>query len=151
MASLFMTAVPLALTGVLTGIYWSVEIHDRRIEALTAPQYMAMHQMRDATFARVMPVFGLGTLFLVITCVAFALAPGWPRWLGAVAVILLVADIIFTIRRQLPVNREIQSWTESTIPVDWRSARDLWASQHRTRLVLCTAAYGALLVAVLPG
>jgi hypothetical protein len=148
MAQLIMSALALALMGVLTGIYWSVEIHDRRIDVLTASQYMAMHQMRDATFAKVMPFVGLGTLIVVVVSVGFALGTGWPRWIGAIAMMLIIADIVMTISRQVPLNQEVQSWSETTIPAHWRSVRDQWAAQHRLRLALCTLAYCALLVAV---
>ena len=72
MEYLIVMAVPLALMGVLTGIYWSAEIYDRRIESLSASQYMSMHQMRDGTFAKVMPFVGFGTLLAVIVSVVLA-------------------------------------------------------------------------------
>ncbi len=148
MEYLIVMAVPLALMGVLTGVYWSAEIHDRRIDRLSASQYMAMHQMRDGTFAKVMPFVGLGTLLAVIMSVVLAIEPGWPQWLGITAVGLMVIDIVFTVTRQLPLNREVQNWTEATIPAHWRSVRDGWASNHRMRTLFGTLGYGALIAAV---
>jgi hypothetical protein len=148
MEYLIVMAVPLALMGVLTGIYWSAEIHDRRIGNLSAGQYMSMHQMRDGTFAKVMPFVGFGTLLTVIASVALAIEAGWPRWLGIIAVGLMVIDIVFTVARQLPLNREVQSWTEATIPAHWRSVRDGWATNHRMRTLFGTLAYVALIAAV---
>jgi Domain of unknown function (DUF1772) len=148
MEYLIVMAVPLALMGALTGIYWSAEIHDRRIDRLSAGQYMSMHQMRDGTFAKVMPFVGFGTLLTVIVSVVLAIEPGWPRWLGIAAVGFMVIDIVFTAARQLPLNREVRNWTEATIPADWRSVRDGWATNHRMRTLFGTLAYIALIAAV---
>ena len=148
MEYLILMAVPLALMGMLTGVYWSAEIHDRRIDSLSASQYMAMHQMRDATFAKVMPFVGMGTLLAVISSVLLALEPGWSRWLGIAAVVFMLVDTVLTVTRQLPLNREVQGWTEATIPAHWRAVRDGWAANHRMRTLFGTLACAALLAAV---
>lgn len=149
MKQMIMTGLPLALMGTLTGIYWSVEIHDRRIATLTATQYRAMHQMRDATFAKVMPVVGMGTFLIAAAAVVMAIEPGWPSLIGSAALMLMAADIGLTVSRQLPLNQAVQSWTDATIPDDWQRVRDQWAMHHRVRTVLLTLAYGAMLVAVM--
>ena len=58
--TLWLVAGALAMSGLIAGIYISTAIHDHRIAQLSATQYMAMHQMRDASFKRVMPFIGLG-------------------------------------------------------------------------------------------
>ena len=135
--------------GILLGIYLAPLIHDHRIGDLSDVQYVAMHQMRDKTFARVMPAMGLSILALAGVSVAIAMAPGIPRQLGGLAVGLLVIDIVFTVRRQVPINRRIQAWTGSEIPVEWMQLRDMWARQHLVRLSLATLACACFAVAVL--
>jgi hypothetical protein len=139
----------LALLGLIAGIYVSALIHDWRIGDLSATQYAAMHQMRDKTFRRVMPVFGLTTVVLVAASAAFAVDTGLPRVLAWIATALLLADVALTVTRQMPLNLAIQSWTEATIPTDWTQVRDQWASQHHMRTALCLMAYACLLGAVL--
>lgn len=53
---MLLLAAALGLLGLVAGIYVSSLIHDHRIADLSAGQYVAMHQMRDKTFRRVMPV-----------------------------------------------------------------------------------------------
>jgi uncharacterized membrane protein len=142
-------AAALGLLGVVAGIYVSTLIHDHRIGDLSAEQYVAVHQMRDKTFRRVMPVVGLAILGLVTASAIFAVGPGTPRTLAAIAAVLLAADVVLTITRQLPLNARIQSWTEATIPAEWSQARDRWATQHRIRMVLGLAAYVCFLAGVL--
>ena len=138
----------LALVGIEAGIYVSGLIHDHRMADLSATQYTAMHQMRDKTFRKVMPVLGLATFGLLLFSTAVGLAPGVPRFLGAAAVLLLLLDIAVTLGRQLPLNHSIQTWTEATIPGDWADVRDRWALHHRVRSFLGLAAYACFLVAV---
>ena len=48
-----------SLLDIVVGIYVTGIIRDFRIVDLPASQYAAMHQMRDKTFRRIMPVVGL--------------------------------------------------------------------------------------------
>jgi hypothetical protein len=140
-------AAALGLLGLIAGIYVSALIHDHRVADLSAPQYVAMHQMRDRTFRRVMPAIGLTTLALVLLSVLFAIGSGLPLALGCAAAVLLVLDIVFTITRQVPLNARIQSWTDATIPADWSRTRDQWANQHLLRTAICLVAYMCFLAA----
>ena len=142
-------AAALGLLGLVAGIYVSALIHDHRVADLSAPQYVAMHQMRDKTFRRVMPALGLTTLALVLLSVLFAMGSGLPLVLGCAAVALLMLDIVITVTRQVPLNVRIQSWTNATIPADWSRIRDQWANQHLIRTVICLAAYLCFLAAAL--
>jgi hypothetical protein len=137
----------LALTGVLAGTYVSAAIHDHRVADLTAGQYVAMHQMRDKTFRRVMPPFALATIGIVIATAIFGAPSVVARTLSAIAAVLLITDIVLTVRRQLPLNQEIQSWTEATIPGDWAQTRDKWTANHSIRAVLGVSAFLCVLIA----
>jgi hypothetical protein len=141
-------AASLALMGVIAGIYVTGLIHDHRIADLSASQYAAMHQMRDKSFRRVMPVLGLGTFNLVLVAVMAALPPGMPRLLGGFAVLMLLGDLLIAIKAQLPLNRYIQSWAENRIPADWSDTRDRWAFNHAVRSALGIGAYLCLAAAV---
>jgi uncharacterized membrane protein len=142
-------AAALGSVGLLAGIYVSSLIHDHRIADLSAGQYLAMHQMRDKTFRRVMPAIGLTTVTLVILSVAFAVGSGTAFVLGSAAATLLLLDIALTVTRQLPLNARVQSWTDATIPADWSRTRDQWAAQHLIRTIICLVAYACFLAAVL--
>ena len=147
MGMVLVLAAALGLLGLIAGIYVSTLIHDHRVAELSAPQYVAMHQMRDKTFRRVMPAIGLTTLALVLLSVLFAISPGLPFALGCAAAALLVLDIVFTVTRQVPLNARMQGWTEAKIPADWSRTRDQWASQHLIRTVTCLVAYVCFLAA----
>ena len=85
----------------------------------------------------------------MIAAAIFALGPGTPRWLFFIAAILLVADAVFIVRYQLPLNQQITAWTEADIPPDWAQLRDRWARNHTMRLVLGVGAYLLVLVAIM--
>ena len=141
--------VSLAPIGILAGIYLATSIHDYRVADLSATQYVAMHQMRDKTFRAIMPALSLTTFGLASASAAWALAPGVPSFLGAAACLLLMIDIILATTWQIPLNRQIQSWTESATPLDWHQVRDRWALHHNMRTTLGSASYVLFLAAVL--
>lgn len=147
--TLLLLGASLGLLGIVAGIYVTGLIHDHRVCDLSAGQYTAMHQMRDKTFRRVMPVVGLATVALVIASAIFTVSSGAPWALAAIAAALLLVDVAFTITRQMPLNSRVQSWTEATIPADWAHIRDQWAAQHRVRVILAMIAYWSFLAAVL--
>lgn len=146
---LLLLETALGLSGLVAGIYVSALIHDHRIADLSASQYVAMHQMRDKTFRCAMPVVGLANLGFVVAAAAVAVGSGLPRILTVIAVVLLLADMALTMGRQLPLNAQIQSWTDATIPANWSQIRDKWAAQHVIRALLGLGAYACLMTAAL--
>jgi hypothetical protein len=48
-----------------------------------------------------------------------------------------------------PVNREVNGWTETTMPADWMRARDRWEYGHAAGAVLALVALVALILAAL--
>jgi hypothetical protein len=130
----------LVLTGIVAGLYVSTTIHDHRVAELSAGEYTATHQMRDKTFRVVMPPFRLVTLALTVVA-AFVATAGLPRWLAIAAAALIVADIVLTVKLQVPLNEQVQSWSASTIPAHWTEVRDRWAAHHSMRLLIGLASY----------
>ncbi len=146
---LMLLGFSLAFVGIVAGIYVGTMIHDHRIRELSAAQYVALHQMRDKTFRKVMPVLGSTMLGLVLISTAIGLTSGTPRLLGAAAVVLMTLDIALTMRHQLPLNQTIQSWSETTIPQHWAQVRDRWTLHHVVRAALASTAYTCWLASVL--
>jgi hypothetical protein len=143
-----LAALATVLTGLIAGIYVSVLIHDHRIRDLTGPNYAAMHQMRDKTFRRVMPALVLPTLaLLVVNAVLHRQA--LPGAVFAVAALISLTDAVLTIRHQLPLNKEVQSWDADHPPARWADVRDAWAQGHIPRIGLGTTIFAASLWAVI--
>jgi Domain of unknown function (DUF1772) len=128
-------ALATILTGLIAGIYVSVLIHDHRIRDLTGPNYAAMHQMRDKTFRRVMPVLVIPTLALLILN-AVLHREGLSGAVFALAALISLTDTVRTIRHQLPLNRQVQSWDADHPPAHWADVRDAWARGHIPRIAL---------------
>lgn len=145
----FFLILPILMLGLLAGIYVSVLIHDHRVEDLTAQQYVAMHQMREKTFALVMPPVIMLVVLLAFSGTSSLLASGWPTLLGAIAVTLLVFDIVLTIKNQVPLDKRIQSWTIDAVPREWRTVRDRWAAHHSMRCGLAVCSFACFVVASL--
>lgn len=147
MDSLLMVAA-MAIFGLVTGIYVTGLIHDHRVRDLGAGQYVAMHQMRDKSFRQAMPPIGLANFALVTLSALLAVEAGAAKILALGAAALLFADIVLTIRLQLPLNRTIQSWTDGAIPQDWSAVRDRWGHHHTIRTLLAVIAYSLYAAAI---
>ncbi|MGZ3274823.1 MAG: anthrone oxygenase family protein [Caulobacteraceae bacterium] len=130
----------LLLSGVLAGIYVGVLIGDVRIADLDAGQYAALHQARDKTFRRVMPVLGVCTAAILAGAAARAGSP-IQRNLFAAAALIEVLDIAIAIRWQVPRNNAVQAWAAASPPIDWRVIRDGWDATHKVRTALGLAIF----------
>ncbi len=145
---LIVPAVATLLTGLVAGIYLSVPIHDRRIVDLDGPAYVAMHQMRDATFRVVMPPLSI-TMVTVLVVSAILTMSSVSGALFACAAVASVADIVLTVRHQIPLNHEVQSWDSAYPPKHWAMVRDSWGQGHGIRLAIGILVFAATLTATL--
>jgi hypothetical protein len=62
-------------------------------------------------------------------------------------VALLMIDIVFTVRKQVPLNLRIQSWSLRDVPEQWHEVRDQWILQHHMRCVLGVGSFAFFLMA----
>ncbi len=53
--------------------------------------------------------------------------------LSLVALVLILADMVIAIRGDVPINREIQSWSVAAHPAHWADLRDQWFAYMRWR------------------
>ena len=67
---------------------------------------------------------------------------------GAALLLMLVA-LVITLVVNVPIDRQIQSWTTATLPIDWRAIRDRWEFYHGLRTVVSVAALACLFASTL--
>lgn len=66
----------------------------------------------------------------------------------AIALVALIADILITVKGNLPVNDIINSWSPDNFPSNWADYRDKWFRIFQYRQVINTLGFVSLLIGV---
>ncbi|HYD47460.1 MAG TPA: anthrone oxygenase family protein [Terriglobales bacterium] len=117
--------------------------------ALPAAAYIELRHGIDAAMNRRLPVIYLSTL----AAVTLHLALSWNRGGGHLLLILmallcLVADIALALRKNVPINQTIDSWSAADYPADWATYRARWFAAFRYRQIVMIAGFLSLLLGI---
>ena len=139
-------SVSLGLTAITAGINVRDVISYPGIKRLDGPHYARYHQEIDREFARAMPVVGQASLVASVATVAVSQEPR-RRALAALALACNAAAVAVTVTREVPLNKQVQSWSAEAPPDEWRAMRERWFMGHRARTALSVVGLGCLIAA----
>src|SRR5262245_37756652 len=69
--------------------------------------------------------------------------------LAGAALGLMIVALAITLAVNVPIDRQIQSWTTAALPPDWKAIRDRWEVFHGLRTLSSLAALASLFVSTL--
>lgn len=90
-------------------------------------------QLEDALYSKAMPPLFLTTLVaLFVSCFV---TRGRARGLFVAATVFMLVVLIVTLRGEVPLNQQIQTWVPGTAPANWADIRDRWLANHLVRTI----------------
>ncbi len=119
--------------GLLAGLLVGTGMASATAKGLPEASWTLRFQAEDALFAKVMPPTVLVALALLVA--SAVVAHGAARGFFAAAALLMLFVLVFTVAREVPLNKEIQSWTAGSAPANWTAVRDRWLLNHAVRSV----------------
>ena len=134
------------LVGLIAGLLVGTAIDHHRLRVLDAAAWTSARQSIDAVFSKLLPWWWNITLLLLFF--AAYLNQGRARWLFLSAGVLLLFGIVITVVIEVPINKQIASWTPATIPANWVDLRERWLSFHNVRSAAGVLAFACALVGV---
>jgi len=66
-------------------------------------------------------------------------------------IVALVAEILLTLKGNLPINDVINTWSADTIPANWATIRDKWFTIFQYRQIASITGFVSLLIGVFFG
>ncbi|MEI9955433.1 MAG: hypothetical protein WDM90_03780 [Ferruginibacter sp.] len=88
----------------------------------------------------------LANLLLVITTIK---NPGSIVFItAAIALVCLIADILLTLKGNLPINDIINQWSADNYPANWQAFRTKWFTIFQYRQVATIIGFVSLLIGV---
>jgi len=114
---------------------------------LTAPGYIEIRQLIDTNmrskFRYVIYIALAASLALVILTIKNTASLVFIT--AVIALVALIADILLTVKGNLPVNDVINTWTPAKYPGNWQVIRQQWFTIFRYRQVANITGFISLL------
>ncbi len=120
---------------------------------LGANSYIEIRKLIDismrASFKYVIYVALLANVLLIIVT---AKTPNSLVFISAtVALVALVAEIVLTLKGNLPINDVINTWSADSIPANWTAFRDKWFTIFQYRQIASITGFISLLIGAVFG
>jgi uncharacterized membrane protein len=126
----------LVLLLLVSGMYWGPWLALTRSIATFEPDvFLAIVQRLNRNMVPLMTVL-LPFALLSTLPVLFLEYGVRPRafYLTLTGLFLFIVTLLVTVLVEVPIVKQIVTWTASTLPDDWRQLRDRWSGFHYARI-----------------
>jgi uncharacterized membrane protein len=137
MALKLLELINIVLLLLVSGMYWGPWLALTRSMATFEPAvFLAIVQRLNRNMEPLMTA--LLPVALLSTLPVLALAYGshpTTFWLTLAGFLLFVVTLLVTILVEVPIVKQIVTWTPSTLPDNWQQLRDRWGAFHLARII----------------
>jgi uncharacterized membrane protein len=144
--------VTLLLFAVVTGVFWGTWFSlSRSMPAITPATFLEVGRLMIANLGGPMRVLMPAALLsALLLCVLLFRGRHTRATLFACAALVLMAiALVITLVVNVPIDRQIQSWTLTALPPEWKGIRARWEFYHGLRTLVSLAALTSLFVSTL--
>jgi uncharacterized membrane protein len=144
--------VTLLLFSLVTGVFWGTWFGlSRSMSALTPATFLEVGHTMIGNLGGPMSVLMPAALVSTLISTVLLLRRGQTRSsvFAVSAFVLLLVAMIVTLIVNVPIDRQIQSWTTTTLPADWSAIRDRWELYHGLRTLVSLTALACLFASTL--
>lgn len=126
----------------------------RNVQQLMQPAaYIELRQLLDKNYQ---VKYRLVVYFTLLSCTVLTILcsmdlSGLLFQTSAAALLALIADIVLTLKGNMPINKEINTWSAEQYPANWQDYRRKWLSIFAKRQVLIIAGFLCLLAGAIFG
>ena len=102
-----------------------------------------------ALFGHVMPFWMAGSTLLNLLLLLRFERLNTVSWrLAAIALVIQVAAVVFSLIGPVPINNRIARWTPESLPSDWQNQKHRWDVYQGVRTLALIVAFALLVVSV---
>ena len=144
--------ITLLLFSLVTGVFWGTWFSlSRSMAVITPGTFLEVGRLMITNLGGPMSVLMPLTLLstLVLCALFFRRRQARATVFAGAALVLMVGALVITLAVNVPIDRQIQSWTLSTLPNDWTAIRDRWEFYHGLRTLVSLAALTCLFASTL--
>jgi uncharacterized membrane protein len=144
--------VTLLVFSLVTGVFWGTWFSlSRSMTAITPGTFLEVGRLMIANLGGPMSVLmPVALLSALVLCVLLFRRRQTPASLFACgALVLMAMALVITLAVNVPIDRQIQSWTTAALPTDWQAIRNRWEFYHGLRTLVSLAALACLFASTL--
>lgn len=144
--------VTLLLFALVTGVFWGTWFSlSRSMAAITPATFLEVGRLMIANLGGPMSVLMPASLLSAfVLCVSlFRGRHTRANVFASAALVLMAIALVTTLVVNVPIDRQIQSWTIASLPPEWKAIRDRWEFYHGLRTLISLAALASLFASTL--
>jgi uncharacterized membrane protein len=125
----------LILSTLVMGVFWGTWFTlTRSIENFSAAEFIHIGKTIIRNVALPMSILMPVTLLCMLLVVFFSRRQNRASfYFYIISFLLMVITLIITVGVEVPIDNQIKTWNELTIPADWQSLRLTWNKFHALR------------------
>jgi uncharacterized membrane protein len=142
----------LLLFSLVTGVMWGTWFGlSRSIGAISPQTFLEVGRTMIGNLGGPMSVLMPAAVLsgIVVGVLLFRRGQALGCVLAVASLVLLLVAMAITLAVNVPIDRQIQSWTIGTLPPDWTAIRDRWEFYHGLRALASLFALACLFVSTL--
>ena len=144
--------VTLMLFSLVTGVFWGTWFSlSRSIGEITPATFLEVGRLMignlGGPMSALMPAAVLSVI--VLSVLLYRRRQTEPSLFTIAAFALMVVAVLITLVVNVPIDRQIQSWTTGTLPPGWSAIRDRWEFYHGLRTLVSLFALACLFAGTL--
>jgi uncharacterized membrane protein len=143
--------ISILLSASVAGMFFGPWIALTRTIGVFAPDvFIAIVRRMNRNMAPVMTALMPAALLSTIPVLLASYgARPWTFYMALTALALLIVSLLVTVIVEVPIVRQVETWTPSSLPGDWQCLRDRWGAFHVVRVVAGISGFVLLLVGAL--
>jgi uncharacterized membrane protein len=144
--------VTLMLFSLVTGVFWGTWFSlSRSIGEITPATFLEVGRLMIGNLGGPMSVLMPAAVLSVIVLgvLLYRRRQTQASMFTMAACVLMVVAMLITLSVNVPIDRQIQSWTTGTLPPDWSAIRDRWEFYHGLRTLVSLFALACLFAGTL--
>jgi hypothetical protein len=142
--------ISIVLAALVAGMFvgpWAAL--SRSIATFEPDVFLAIVRRMDRNMAQVMRVLMPAALLSMVPLLIVSYGTEPKVRLNAAGFLLFVVALLVTLLVEVPIVKQIVSWTVATLPDDWEQIRDRWSAFHLVRIGTAMVGLVLLLVAAI--
>lgn len=134
----------LILAALVMGVFWGTWFTlTRSIHDFSAAEFIHIGKTIIANVAIPMRILMPATLlFMLIAVLLSRQINKYSFYLYSISFLLMVITLVITVAVEVPIDNQIKTWTETSVPGNWESLRQKWDTFHTLRTFTSIASVG---------
>jgi uncharacterized membrane protein len=138
--------VSIMLYVLVAGVVWGTWLSlARTMTNYDAATFLTDGKHMIENLATIMEVLMISAVVigLVAVVLLFRSRSTVAAWLATIGLLLIIGVLVITVAVEVPIDNLIATWTEATLPANWKQIRARWSAFHTVRTFLSLGAVAA--------